>query len=248
MNRRQILRIGLSAAFAATFHSERRLSAQISKVPTTNEGNKMSEPIWTGKKTESELIPVGASVTAVTLAGAEAVQVIKDAAITKDDEPTFGKFKTVRFKDGIIEAKVRSRLRENAPEHARGFIGIAFRINEDNTKFECIYIRPVNARVDQQLRRNRSTQYFSFPDFKFDRLRKEKPGEYESYADMAMDEWIDFKLLVHGTQAKLYLHGNEQPVLVVNDLKHGSGESGAIGLWVDIGTEGYFTDVRVTVR
>ena len=63
---------------------------------------------------------------------------------------------------------------------ARGFIGVAFRINEDISKFECIYVRPPNARVENQLRRNRSTQYFSFPGFKFDRLRKEALGEYEA--------------------------------------------------------------------
>jgi hypothetical protein len=31
----------------------------------------------------------------------------------------------------------------------------------------------------------------------------------------------------------------------VNDLKHGADISGGIGLWVDVGTEGYFTDLRV---
>jgi hypothetical protein len=34
--------------------------------------------------------------------------------------------------------------------------------------------------------------------------------------------------------------------LIVNDLKHGADQSGAIGLWVDVGTEGYFTDLRVS--
>ena len=43
----------------------------------------------------------------------------------------------------------------------------------------------------------------------------------------------------------MYLNGSEHPVLVVNDLKHGADLSGAIGLWVDVGTEGYFSNLRV---
>ncbi len=31
-----------------------------------------------------------------------------------------------------------------------------------------------------------------------------------------------------------------QPVLVVNDLKHGTDKKGEIGIWIDIGTEGFF--------
>ena len=33
--------------------------------------------------------------------------------------------------------------------------------------------------------------------------------------------------------------------LIVNDLKHGADLSGAIGLWVETGTEAYFSDVRI---
>jgi hypothetical protein len=33
--------------------------------------------------------------------------------------------------------------------------------------------------------------------------------------------------------------------LIVNDLKHGANAAGAIGLFVDIGTEGYFKDLVV---
>ena len=77
-----------------------------------------------------------------------------------------------------------ARLVQGAPEFARGFIGIAFRISDDNKKFECIHLRPANGRAEDQLRRNHSIQYFSAPEWKFDRLRKEAAGVYETYADM----------------------------------------------------------------
>lgn len=175
-----------------------------------------------------------------------ALQIIKDSSIKAIDEPTFIKIKGTDFKDGEIEVKVLSRLLPTAPEFARGFIGVAFRINEDNTKFESIYIRPANGRAAQQVRRNHSTQYFSYPDYKFDRLRKESPEVYESYADMGLNEWIKLRITVRGTTAKLYLNDNTEPSLIVNDLKHGGIHSGSIGLWVETGTEGYFRDLRIT--
>jgi len=188
---------------------------------------------------------IGASVTAQQIAGRDAIRVVKDSAVQGFDEPTFAKLMGVSFRNGTIEVKVLSRLLKDAPDGARGFIGIAFRINEDNTKFESIYVRPQNARAEDQLRRNHATQYFSFPDFKFDRLRAEAPGVYESYADMALDEWIDMKIEVKDSQAKLFINGHKQPALIVNDLKHGPLSTGAIGLWVDVGTEGYFSELRI---
>ena len=188
---------------------------------------------------------VNVFVSSEKVMGKNAIRVIKDSAITKVDEPTFVKITSTDFRNGTIEVKVLSRLVKNAPDFARGFIGIAFRIDEKNSRFENIYIRPLNARVDDQVRRNHSIQYYSYPDFKFDRLRKESPERYEAYADMEMNTWITMRIEVKGTQAKLFLHNNHQPSLIVNDLKLGAEASGAIGLWVDVGTEGYFADLKI---
>lgn len=190
--------------------------------------------------------PVHVFMTFEKLNGKEILRVIKDSGVIQVDEPTFVKINDVNFRNGIIELKVLSRLTKNAPVHARGFIGVAFRINDSNTKFESIYLRPINARVDDQVRRNHSIQYFSYPDYKFDRLRKESPEVYESYSDMEMNTWISVRIEVKDAQAKLFLNGSAQPSLVVNDLKHGPDSSGAIGLWVDIGTEGYFSDLKIS--
>jgi hypothetical protein len=175
----------------------------------------------------------------------ETVRVIKDSTVKNFDEPTFARLKGIEFKNGTIEVNVFSRLLPNAPELARGFIGIGFRINDNSSKFEGIYIRPTNGRADNQLRRNHSIQYFSFPDYQFARLRKEAPGEYESYADMGLNEWIKLKIVVKDAQARLFINDTKEPCLIVNDLKHGANSSGEIGLWVDIGTEGFFSDLKV---
>ncbi|MCU0420554.1 MAG: hypothetical protein MUC38_12955 [Cyclobacteriaceae bacterium] len=193
----------------------------------------------------STLEPVHVSMRPETWGQRQVVRVVKDPAIKEVDEPTFVNIRGSDFTNGTLEVYVLSRLLPTAPEAARGFIGIAFRIAPDRSRFECIYLRPTNGRAEDQLRRNRATQYFSFPDFKFDRLRRESPGQYESYADMGLNEWIKIKIDVTGRQAKLYVNDSPQPVLVVNDLKHGDQARGSIGLWVDVGTEGFFSDLKI---
>lgn len=195
---------------------------------------------------KDKLEPVNVEWSVEKIAGIPAVKVVKAATIKAVDEPTFVKLKGINFKDGEIELKVLSRLLKDAPDYARGFIGIAFRINESNSAYESIYLRPLNARVDDQVRRSHSIQYYAYPDYKFDRLRKESPGQYEAYADMEMDSWITMRIVVKGAQVKLFLNDNTTPSLIVNDLKLGVGVSGGIGLWVDIGTEGYFGDLKIS--
>ena len=192
------------------------------------------------------VVPFQTFAKNVAIDETEALRVVKDPTVVDVDEPTYVRIKNSVFHNGIIEVKVLSRLLPDAPEYARGFIGVAFRIDENNVNFESIYIRPTNGRNENQSRRNSSTQYFSYPDYKFDRLRSESPKMYESYADMGLNEWIDLKIEVIDECAKLYLNQSVYPVLIVNDLKKGPDAQGGIGLWVDIGTEGFFKDLKVT--
>ena len=195
------------------------------------------------------LEPVMVKMSITNVDGKSAVRVARDTATQGADIPTFVRLaNTDNFSNGTIEVTLLSRLLPNAEAFARGFIGLAFRINKDNSRFESIYIRPTNGRAEDQLRRNHSTQYFSYPDYKFDRLRKEAEGKYESYADMGLNEWIKMKIVVKDAQAKLYLNDNPQPVLIVNDLKLGAANSGAVGLFVDTGTEAFFRDIKVVAE
>jgi hypothetical protein len=189
---------------------------------------------------------VNSFIKNVELDGELTLNVIKDPKIKEFDEPTFAKLLNTEFHNGIIELKVFSQLLSDAPDFARGFIGIAFRINDDDTKFESIYIRPTNGSADDQLRRNRTTQYFSYPDYKFDTFRQIAPGKYESYVDITIGEWIDFKVEVKDSVAKLYINNSKKPVLIVNDLKYGSDFKGSIGLWSEVGTDAYFKDLKIT--
>ncbi len=151
----------------------------------------------------------------------------------------------IDFHNGTIELDLAGTLEENAPEFARGFVGIAYRIKEDLSQFESIYIRPTNGRADDQIRRNHSTQYFSFPDYKFDRLRKEEPEKYESYCDIEPNKWIHIKITVENSKARLYVNNSEQPVLIINDMKLGDSATGGVGLWIDNGTLAYYKNLKI---
>lgn len=146
------------------------------------------------------------------------------------------------FKDGVIEAEIAGAPRKGAPQDMRGFVGIAFRVGQHASHFECFFLRPTNGRADDQLRRNHSTQYISHPDYPWYRLREESPGVYESYTDLVSGAWTPIRIVVSGVRAQLYVNRAEQPCLVVNNLKLGETQ-GQIALWIGAGTEAYFSNV-----
>lgn len=151
----------------------------------------------------------------------------------------------IDFKDGTIELDVAGLPIPEMDPTARGFVGVEFRASEHGSRAENIYIRPTNGRADDQLRRNHSVQYESFPDFPWNRLRQESPGVYESYVDLEVGAWTSMKIQVSGTKARLYVNGAAQPCLIVNDLKLGDAR-GQIGLWAFIATQAYFANLRIT--
>ncbi len=149
------------------------------------------------------------------------------------------------FQDGVIEADFA--LKPMTPPGVRfpGFVGIAFRVRPDASRYELFYLRPGNADAPDQLQRNHSVQYVSEPGFGWYRLRREWPALYESHADLAMERWTTLRIEVAGRSAKLYLNGSSKPSLVVDALK-GEDLHGAIGLWGYTDEEACFSNVRIT--
>ena len=148
------------------------------------------------------------------------------------------------FKDGTIEIEVSGAPGKDADPGNRGFVGVAFRVQDRGSRGEHFYLRPTNGRSSDQLRRNHSVQYESVPDFPWNRLRMENPGVYESYADIQPAVWTKMKIEVSGTQARLFVNGADQPCLLVNDLKLGDSR-GQIALWAYGGTEAYFSNLNL---
>jgi len=184
----------------------------------------------------------------VTYKGRKALRVTDAAAANVPDGIQLVILDKTKFQDGVIKIELTGEPSVTAGEGARGFVGMAFRVNLDaagTVKYESFYLRPTNGRADDQVRRNHSTQYVSYPDFPWYRLRKEFPEKYESYVDVVPGEWTKMKITVRGDKARLYVNDIQQPVLVVNDLKQGSGQ-GRIALWVGTGTVAHFSNLRVS--
>jgi hypothetical protein len=200
----------------------------------------------------SGLQPYGVKIEAATYRGRKAVRVVPAAtadaelATAKNDEGGgIVVLQGTSFHNGTIEVDVAGKPRVGALPDARGFVGLAFRVNADPTRYECFYIRPTNGRAEDQLRRNHSTQYISMPEYQWSKLRKESPGQYESYVDLVPGEWTKLKIEVSDMKAWLYVNNSAQPVLIVNDLKR-EDSHGSIALWIGMGTEAYFANLQVS--
>jgi hypothetical protein len=197
-----------------------------------------------GAQTVDQLDGHGVTLSAATYQGKTGVRV--DARPETPNGEAYALVKGSKFHNGTIEVELAGKPFASAGAlGARGFIGIAFRVQ--GNRHEYIYLRPTNGRADDQVRRNHSTQYSAHPEWDFARMRKESPEKYESYVDLEPGVWTQVRIVVDGLKARLYVHGAAQPCLIVNDLKLGDGE-GAVALWVGPGTEGYFTGLKVTAN
>ncbi|RYC68879.1 MULTISPECIES: LamG domain-containing protein [Spirosoma] len=202
-----------------------------------------------------ELVNVTGSVA--DLHGEKVLKVERDLEALPFDEkrlgatvngPLYARLKNSDFENGTIEVKVLSRIQKNTPyRDSWGFIGLAFRINSDNSAFESMYIRPKVGRVRNPVVRNQAIQYYSYPNYKMDNIGRSPGGPFEASADIGLDEWITLRIEVEGQQASLYINDKKEPSLSIKQLK-GNLKSGAVGLWVDIGTEGYFKDLKITKK
>jgi hypothetical protein len=171
-------------------------------------------------------------------------EAIQDPQKEQLSDRNFMAWSPLDFGDGVVEVDVASELVTDAPDYARGFIGLTFRIDKEG-RFESIYLRPTNSIADDQVRRNHSVQYVAYPDYRFDVLRRESPEKYESYAKLDLGRWIHMKIVVSGQKAVLYLDGKAEPALIVNDLKFGPDQRGGVGVWMESGTVPYVRDLKV---
>jgi hypothetical protein len=190
--------------------------------------------------------PVKTQAAVASYRGRRAIKIVNDdgPAGTTTGGQVLAIVKTSDFKDGTIEVEVAGFPRDGAKPSTRGFIGIAFRMQDHGSKYEAFYLRMTNGRANDQLQRNHSAQYVSQPDFPWQRLRQENPGVYESYVDLEPGAWTQMKIVVSGTTARLYVNGADEPCLIVNDLKLGE-THGAVALWTGSDTEAYFSNLKV---
>ena len=144
--------LSLTAVFMATFLAPTGIAAQSSLLDS-----------------DKGLQPHNVTVDAVSYQGRNAVRVRSlpsaDAIYDPQKSGTGGGIVVLegsQFHNGTIEVDVAGMPQANAPALARGFVGIAFRVPPDASRYDYVYIRPTNGRADDQERRNHSTQYALF--------------------------------------------------------------------------------------
>ncbi len=209
---------------------------------------------------ELDQLPQGSILRSVTatpadVAGRKALRVELTDAVTFHgkpgvdyvDKPTFVII-PASLTAGMIEVDILSRLNNKGPADARAFAGLAYRIADGGDRFEAVYLRPVNGlkTTPPSPRDQRAIQYFAYPDWPFDRLRTEYPdGRYEAPADIGPNEWINLKIDIAETGVDVMVNGTR--VLKVAETK-AAPLTGAVGLFVDIGSESYSSKLTIRSR
>src|SRR5438128_1235807 len=114
-------------------------------------------------QTADKLTAHGVKFEAVTYRGKRAISVTGNGERPDGAGGVYALIKDAHFHNGSIDVDLAGMPGPNASESSRGFIGIAFRVQDE--QFEYIYLRPMNGRAEDQVRRNHSTQYSSFPKY-----------------------------------------------------------------------------------
>jgi hypothetical protein len=145
----------------------------------------------------------------------------------------------VQLGDGVI---VDLRGKDVAQQ---SFLGIAFHV-VDWTTLDAVYFRPFNFRGSDPERRSHSVQYVSHPSNTWQKLRAERPGQFESPIDPPPDPngWFHARIVLNSGKVEVYVNGAAKPSLAVEDL--GSQKSGGVALFVGNGSDGAFATLTVT--
>ena len=149
------------------------------------------------------------------------------------------------FHNGTIDVDVCGKLLADAPDYARGFIGIVFRAAPDGREFESFYIRPTNGKdCTDPVRKSHGCQYFSYPGYTFAYFREFNITHYENACDtIALNQWSHIRAEINDDTGIFFVDGIK--VLEVTGFKHGDSARGNVGLYVDIGTDGYFRNLTI---
>ena len=197
------------------------------------------------KNTVDEFENIHTAMSDVLLDGEQTIRVVKADKIMQFDENTLVRLKDCGFHNGTIKVKMLSRLLPDAPDFARGFIGIVYRVNDNNSEFESFYIRPTNGMTDDPVRKSHGCQYFSYPGYTFSYFREFNITKYEAPIHNGLDEWVQLKAVIRDETAEFYLNDEPEPVLTVKDMKHGKDARGSVGFFSEIGTEAFFKDLEI---
>jgi hypothetical protein len=145
----------------------------------------------------------------------------------------------VTFAEGTIEFDVRGRDAEQ-----KSFVGVAFHGADDQT-FEAVYFRPFNFKSADAAKAGHAVQYVSHPEFTWQKLRAERPGQFEQTVRPVPDPngWFHVRIVIASTKVSVYVDSSPEPCLAVDKL--GGRQEGMIGLFAGNGSGGDFADLKI---
>ena len=148
----------------------------------------------------------------------------------------------VPFAEGTIEFDIRGQDVEQ-----KSFLGIAFHGADDQT-FEAVYFRPFNFKSADAVKAGHAVQYVSHPEFRWQKLRAERPGEFEQPIHPIPDPngWFHVRIVIASTKVSVYVDGSREPCLSVDKL--GGRPEGMIGLFMGNGSGGDFSDLKIVTK
>jgi len=76
--------------------------------------------------------------------GKSALRIVDAAPGHGDDVSRIAVVKNTSLLDGTIEINLSGDTVRDASQDSRGFVGIAFRVMGDVSRYECFYLRPKN--------------------------------------------------------------------------------------------------------
>lgn len=184
---------------------------------------------------------------AVVEQGRQALRVELEHGLGPDamfEKPTFVITSTM-MTDGIVEVDILARRSRRALPAAKVSAGIAYRINSSSRAFEAVYLCPMNGHAMKPpapLDRH-AVRYFAYPG------QPQMPhgdgasdSSFEAGADIRPDYWIGLRLEIDGPRVTTFVDG--EWVLEVQGKVPSRKVN--VGLWVDVGTEAYFSNLHVT--
>jgi hypothetical protein len=144
------------------------------------------------------------------------------------------------FADGTIEFDVRGK-----DVMQQSFVGLAFH-GLDAKTYDAIYFRPFNFKATDPARRAHAVQYISHPAFPWDKLRTERPGQFEKEVASPPDpnNWFHVRVVVQHPVVRVFVEGQKTPSLEVRQLS--DRKRGWVGFWVGNGSGGSFANLSVT--
>jgi hypothetical protein len=144
------------------------------------------------------------------------------------------------FGDCTIEVDLRGK-----DVQQQSFLGVAFHGVDDKT-FDNVYFRPFNFRATDPARQSHSVQYESHPGFTWDKLRAERPDQFERAIQPPPDPnaWFHVRIVVAYPAVRVFVNESTAPAM---DLKQLSDRrTGWVGVWVGNNSDGQFANLTVT--